>query len=302
MLLAIVLAPLILLFLYLSNLAVAVGRIGLFNLVTIFSGAAAVVSALITSTFDGSVADYLFAACIALLFSCLLTAAFIIRGHTTLKFEISLFREGISYALRAYFATLFGFLLMRVGIIALQQRSDFAQVGQFSIAMQMTDAMILLPGTVGLLLFPNLVRAHPDSRWPEMLRALVRLGTAMAVLLLVAAAVVPFAVPIVYGAAFETAGPFTLAMLPTVQVVTLTTVVSQYLSAGGFPFGQVTAWIFGFLIQAVLSFALAGPYGGYGIAVASFISNAVVLGLLAREAIKLRRQELDGGPLSAGAA
>jgi O-antigen/teichoic acid export membrane protein len=264
------------------------------------SGMAAVVAAGIIALMDGTVVDYLGAAAGALFVSCAAAAIFVFPGHAGFRFDRALFGEGVRYALRAYLATLFGFLLMRIGVIALEQQATFAQVGQFSIASQLTDAMILLPGTVALLLFPNLVRAAPESRWAAMLQSLTRLGLAMAALLLLAAAVIPVALPIIFGSAFDQAVPLTLAMLPMVLLVTLITVISQYLSSEGFPRGQVIAWIVGFAVQAILAFALAGRYGGYGIAIALFVSNSLVLALVAREAARMnRRRTLSLGPREA---
>ncbi len=295
-LMAILLAPLVLLFLYFSNLAIAIGRVQIFNALTMLSGVMALAAAGLVALAGGDVADYLGGAAAALLVSCVVSAVFVFPGHAGFRFDRDLFREGVLYALRAYLATLFGFLLMRIGVIALEQQASFSELGQFSVASQLTDAMILLPSTVGLLLFPNLMRAAPERRWPAMLRSLRQLGFVMAGLLVLAAIVIPFALPLVFGADFAAAVPLTLALLPTVLLVTLITVISQYLSSEGFPRGQVVAWIAGFLVQAVLAFALAARYGGFGIAIALFLSNSMVLALLGREALRMHRRRAAAGP------
>src|SRR5690606_12780995 len=90
--------------------------------------------------------------------------------------------RGVAYAFRAYLAALLGFLMLRVGTIALQQNATLADLGQFSIAAQIADALILVPSTVALLLFPNLVRAEEGLRWSATVAILLRVGAFMLLL------------------------------------------------------------------------------------------------------------------------
>ena len=80
------------------------------------------------------------------------------------------------------------------------------------------------------------------------------------------------------------------ALLPSVLIISLTTVVSQYLAAQGFPKGQVLAWLFGLIVHTGLSYWLAGVGGGLGVAVATAISTTLVFAVLLVEAFSLRNQ------------
>jgi O-antigen/teichoic acid export membrane protein len=286
---AVLLAPLTLAFLYLVNMAVATGRIQLFNGLTVFSGVAAVAAAAAVGLYRGGAIDFLLAAAGAVAISCLAAGMLILSGtRVRLAFDIPLFRQGVLFGLKAYLATLLGFLMMRVGIVALQQQSSLAEVGQFSIATQVSDALILLPGTFGLLLFPGLLRTDVADRWHAMWRAFWRLGAVMLALLAIAALLVPWVMPLVFGQAYQHAVLLTEAMLPSVFIVSMVTVLSQYLAAEGYPWRQVMAWLAGFAVQAGLSYWLAGDHGGLGVAISLTVSSGLVFVLLLREAFLMR--------------
>lgn len=286
---AVLLAPLIVAFLYIVNMAVGIGRIQLFNGLTILSGVAAVGAAAAVGLYGGGTADFLVAAAVAVAVSSVIGGVLVLSGtRIPLSFDIPLFRKGALFGLKVYLSTLLGFLMMRVGVIALQQRSDLLEVGQFSIAVQIADALILLPGTVGLLLFPSLLRMEGGDRQAAMWRVFRRLGALMAALLIMGAPLIPWILPLIFGAAYQKAVLLTLAMLPSVLIVSMITVLSQYLAAEGYPWRQVTAWLVGFAVQAGLSYWLAGEFGGFGVAIALTVSSGLVFLLLLREAFLMR--------------
>ena len=281
---AVLLAPLIVLFLYIVNMAVGIGRIQLFNGLTILSGVAAVGTAAAVGLYHGGTADFLFAAAGAVAVSCVVGGMLVLSGTSVpLSFDIPLFRKGALFGLKVYVSGFLSFLMMRVGVIALQQRSDLLEIGQFSIATQIADALILLPGTVGLLLFPSLLRMEGEDRRTAMWRVFRRLGALMIALLAAGALLIPWILPVIFGVAYQKAVLLTLAMLPSVLIVSMITVLSQYLAAEGYPWRQVTAWLAGFAVQAGLSYWLAGEFGGFGVAIALTVSSGVVFVLLLRE-------------------
>ena len=99
-------------------------------------------------------------------------------------------------------------------------------------------------------------------------------------LLIAAAAATPFLLPLIFGAAYEHAAWLTVAMLPSVLLLALVTIISQYLAAEGYPLVQVGAWVAAFVLQGALSFWLVDDYGGYGLAIALTASSLLVLVIL----------------------
>ncbi|MEM9139055.1 MAG: oligosaccharide flippase family protein [Pseudomonadota bacterium] len=289
-LIAVAMAPLFVMFLYVTNLAVTVGRVGLFNGLTILMGVFALGLAALVWTGAGGLGAFLAAALAALALGTIVGVWLMVRGQgLDLGFDWALLRQGVGYALRAYIATLFGFLMTRIGVLVLQAQADLQAVGQFSIAQQVTDALLLLPATVALLLFPNLVRqTDPAERWRAMVRALIVLGGVMALLVAVIAVLTPWAVPLVFGADYAPAIDLILAFLPAVLLMSLITVVSQYLSAGGFPWSQVATWVAVTTLHGGLSLWLVPDYGALGVIVSFTVSVAAMLAALFVLAVRMR--------------
>jgi O-antigen/teichoic acid export membrane protein len=195
-----------------------------------------------------------------------------------LRFRARLFRIGAGYATRAFLATLFGFVLMRVGVVVLQLQANMAEVGQYSIAQQIGDALILLPSTVGLLLFPSLLRLPKgNDRWRAAMSAIVRLGSAMLVVVAIVAVATPLGVRLVFGPAYIAAAPLILGLLPTVLLTSIIIVFSQYLSASGFPWSQVAIWAAALLLHIALTLVLVGSLGAMGVVISLDCVNAFVL-------------------------
>jgi O-antigen/teichoic acid export membrane protein len=174
--------------------------------------------------------------------------------------------RGIAFAARAHVATLLGYLMSRTSIVVLRHYGAYDSIGHWSIAAQISDALLLLPATVCLLLFPSLVRADVVQRWQEFRKMALRMSLVMALLCLVAAVLVGPFVRVLFGAAYAPTHTITYALLPGVFFLSLTAVASQFLSAFGIPWSQVVAWIVGWLVQVVLSVVLFKQFGVMGLA------------------------------------
>jgi O-antigen/teichoic acid export membrane protein len=261
------LAPSLLLFLYLSNLAVALNRPRTFNGLIIFGSLASIVMALLSTYPSPTLNGFLFAAVAASTVACIVAWIVLASGISVpWTFDYSLFYAGIAFALRAHIATLLGFLMARMGVVVIRQFGDFADLGYWSIAAQIADALLILPATISLLLFPSLVRAEGEMRWKEYKTTLFRLSSMMAALCIAASIVAHLFIETIFGTAYAPAIAIVLALLPGIFFLGVASVASQFLSASGIPWSQVMAWICGSLLQAGLSLALYGRFGIVGLA------------------------------------
>jgi O-antigen/teichoic acid export membrane protein len=290
---AAILSPLMVISLYVNNLAIGVGRVQLFNGLTIGYSLAAIAGAAIVSVAGGSTPLFLLATGIAVAIPSVLGMRRLLSGHSfRLNFDPDLFRRGVVFAAKTYLASMFSFLMLRVGVFALQHQGDFEEIGQFSVAMQLSDGLMMLPSTVGILLFPMLVRTENHRRRPAMWRAFWGLGAIMLVVLGLVGALAPWIIPLLFGHAFTRAVILMQAMLPSIMIVSLISVLSQYLAAEGYPVTQVLAWLVGLLVQTALSYWLAAKWGGVGVALATTISGSLVLVLLMLETFSRKRREV----------
>jgi O-antigen/teichoic acid export membrane protein len=290
---AAIISPLMVISLYVSNLAIGVGRVQLFNGMTIAYSLAAIAAASIVAAAGGSTFLFLIATAIAVAIPAMMAAQRLLSGRAfRLKFDYQLFRRGVGFAAKTYMATMLSFVMTRVGVFALQHQGDFDEIGQFSVAMQLADGLTMLPSTVGILLFPALIRAENHQRRPAMWRAFWGLGAIMLVVLCVVGVLAPWLIPLLFGQAFTRAVILTQAMLPSIMIVSLISVLSQYLSAEGFPVTQVLAWLVGLVVQTALSYWLAAKWGGVGVSLATTISGLLVFALLMLETFSRKRREI----------
>jgi O-antigen/teichoic acid export membrane protein len=293
-LMLIVLTPSTLLFLYLTNLVVALNRPSAYNGLVIFGSLASIVLAAIVALVSPTLSAFLWAAVAGSAGSSLLAWIVLAKGIRLSRFfDSALFLSGISYALKAHVSILLGFLMSRMSIFILRQFGGFGDVGHWSIATQITDAMLILPSTIGLLLFPSLVRSDQPDRDREFKTTLVQLSALMAALCLAAAVLIHPVLLFFFGTAYEPAVAIVYALLPGVFCLAVASVASQFLSAHGYPWSQVSAWIFGAALQAILSIMLFEKIGMVGLAwVQSASAAAVCVWLLLSSLKYVRRRSL----------
>lgn len=273
-----VLCPLTLLFIYLSNLAVAVNRSRLFNGLIILNSVASLGTTLAAAVWAPTLHMFLVAIVATGLLSCTVAWLLVAQGSAlSWRFDGTLFMQSIAFALRAHVIILLGFLMARTSPVILRNAEAFADLGHWSIAAQIADALLLLPATVSLLLYPALVRADDESRWTELKRIALRLGLMMAALCFIFALLAAPAIELVFGAAYAPAVGITLALLPGVFVLSVVSVISQFLTAIGIPKVQIAGWLVGLCVQVVLSIVVFKSYGVVGLAWVQSACAGVVL-------------------------
>jgi O-antigen/teichoic acid export membrane protein len=210
-------------------------------------------------------------------------------SHEPLRFDRAVFGEGFGYALKAYVATLAGFIILRTNVFLLGWLGGAEQVGYYSIASQIADVMSILPQSMALVLFPTLVASAHD----RMATTLRQMAVAGGLLLAGCAGVWLLADPFVrtvFGPKFLPAVPALRYMLPGVFFLGLTSVLSQYLAAGGFPRLQSAAWIGGCVVAAAAGRVLIPSAGGAGAALALSITHFAVFVLIAALAVRTHVQ------------
>ena len=218
-----------------------------------------------------------------------------LRSHRlTLAFDADLFRQGLDFAMRAYIALVLGYLLQRVGATALALYRDAREVGLYSVAAQIYDVLIIVPTSVGMVLFPALIRAEQDgwaTTWRALFATMVIMTAGCAATALLARPVLP----LVFGQAFAPAYPIVLALLPAAMLIAAVSVLSQYVVSRGFPWALVAVWLAGLVVAAGLAPVLTREHGVVGAAVAQGAGSlAVLIGVAILAAAKVRRARRNG--------
>lgn len=251
-----------------ANLLVGINRIRTFNLLEIGNRFVNFVFIVIAILLSLNVNGFLwFGLGANILVSILVLLLLRYKSGDSLKFRPTLFKSGFRYALKAYFTGLLSFLVMRGNVYLLQWYGGLKQLGYVSVCYNLVDMMVILPTSVSLIVFPNLIRKQ-EEKWNITLKNTVMVGilTLIACLILVVIAK-PF-ITIIFGAEFVPAFPILIRMLPGIFFLSMITVLSQYLAASGFPPLVIGSWLLVLVIVLVVGWFLIPKMAGIGVAIA----------------------------------
>jgi O-antigen/teichoic acid export membrane protein len=272
--LAAAMVPPTLFFLLAGSLLVAIRRVALFNALQLGSSLMLLAALVLSWFIKGGVATFLVTTTLAWLVSAVGMMILLRQaGADSWRFRWDLFRSNWGYASRAYVLCLLSFLVVRSNVFVLNQFGS-EQAGFYSVAAQIADVLWIFPTSLGMVLFPRLVRREGNTA-KDMTRQLLCVGGSMFVLCLICAVLVEPFVRTMFGPAFLAAVPIMWWMLPGVLLLGLTTILSQFLAARGIPRLQIAAWLLALAVQLTASCVLIPQYAGVGAAIALTLGTLV---------------------------
>lgn len=291
MLSAVLLGTSALFFMLFSNLLVGVQRLVAFNLLQIGSNLVVIPALLLAAWLNGSPQALMAASFMASLFFCAIVAVVLLKRQSfNLRPRPDIFRLSLSYSFRAFLITLIGFGVARGNVFILQAASNNADIGYYSIAVQICDALAIIPISISLVIFPRLVKWQ-DDRYSEMLRMakfVAMLGCAGCLFAAVLAD--PF-IRLAFGPFFTPALPVVYAMLPGSLFLGVATIVSQYMAASGMPWRTFVPWIASSATLFGTAWYLVPRHDAVGAAGALSISYAVLMVSMVLAASSQNRKE-----------
>lgn len=191
----------------------------------------------------------------------------------------AMFRQMMRYGLKVHLQTVASLLLFRVDLLVVKTFRGAAEAGVYSVASQVALLLMLLPGVIATLLFPRVAGERDET---GALACRVTRYT-MLIMLAVCLAAVPavFALPLLYGAAFDDAIVQSLILLPGVLLVSVGGVLAQHFSGTGLPIALPLFWTVALLFNTALNLAFVPAYGARAAALSSSISYSLVFALIA---------------------
>ena len=149
--------------------------------------------------------------------------------------------------------------MLRMDVPIIQGLAGTAAVAMYAVALPFAEALLLLPVTVGLVMFPQATSGTVGKT------ATTRIGlTVLAATTVLAAAValaVPVAVPVLYGPAFHGSVAVIWAMLPGLAIFSIARTVQTYLTGTDDLKPVIIASAAGAVTGLVSLFALTGELG-----------------------------------------
>jgi O-antigen/teichoic acid export membrane protein len=203
------------------------------------------------------------------------------RFHFSFTPSYALFQGNIRYGLKAYFAALFAFLVIRVDLLMVQYILGPNQAGYYSIAIGLGDLVFMLPVIIGTILFPK-VSALPSrqARWELTKDVALLTGLVMLILVVSISLLAKPLIPLLYGRVFLPAVPAFQWLMPGIFCLGIEVIVVQFLNSMGFPIRVVYIWGFATLLNIGMNFSVIPKYGIVGAAVVSSLSYLIVFALI----------------------
>lgn len=259
-----------------TSLLVAAERFAALNTWQVINALVAVIAVVACVTAGASAAQFALATTFAATLSGVALAFFIgAREAGPVRYSPALVREGIGFSVRAYCALALAGLLQRSGASLLVGISTPAQLGQYSIASQVFDVLLIVPTSVSLVLYPLLVR-RGDDLWHHVRRTLLVTTALMLVLCLGAALTAPFILPLLFGAQYSGATPALWGLLPAAMSYSVVSLLTQYLAARSYPWSVVFAWATGLAATAAVGVMLTRTWGSVGAALSQSAGAVLV--------------------------
>lgn len=264
-----------------TNILVGSMRIGSFNFNQLIATLVQLVAIILTLTFSRQVTVLVWANAGSAMLAALFLWALLWRyGARSFAFDRRLFSDGLGYSGRVYVITLIAFLISRLNIVLLERFADHEAVGIYSVAAQFSDTMMLLPTTVAMILFPELVKAGSRSALSRTWRTAGVVAALMVSASLVVGLLAPLFIPFMFGIAFAQSAQVLIWLLPGTVALGVGSIFSQFLAARGVPMVNIWIWVASFLVMLLGDALLIPRLGSVGAAISvscSYIFFAIAI-------------------------
>lgn len=242
---------------------------------------------------------FLASVCTGLVGTCLAIARLRRSGRLLVKPELGLFRDQFRIAYRSYLSCIFSFLVLKFDILLIQHHAGVEEVGWYVITSNYADKLLLVPSTLGLVLFPKLASiVSTRERWAYTRSLLGVFTIAMLALTGVACAVFHPLVRHLYGPEYLPAVPAFLYLSIGVVALAAHSLYMNHFAASGMPLVVIFGPLAGFVVNIVLNTILIPEIGIDGAAISSSISYGLML-LIALVYERLRGATLGSAPTEA---
>jgi O-antigen/teichoic acid export membrane protein len=273
------------------NLLVANDRINDYNAFELTNRTLTVAALCIAVYFLRSVQSALVAIGVVSLLLCLALHLHLLRQAGKAKPSYKVFRQGFGYALRAYVAAVFAFFVMRLNVFLLEGRVAGEVFGVWSVATQLFEVLMVIPGAFALVLLPRVMKS---TRPFEMMRSQAR--SMLLVMVAIAGAVIlagKLAIVSLYGPEYSNAYGLLLYSLPGAIAVGVVTVISQYLAAEGMPLQLVWIWFGALVFQCAGAVLAIEAFGAKGAMMALSATYILLWVLIWRLAVAVSKKHGD---------
>jgi O-antigen/teichoic acid export membrane protein len=190
-------------------------------------------------------------------------------------------RELLRASLPLHGANVLNFVTHRVDVFFVQAQHGAREVGVYALAVSLAQFLLLASGAFAQPLLPNLAAQTDPTEAGRIAARITRLYLVIALLGAVAvAAVMTWALPLIFGRAFEASVVPLLVLLPGVIAFGATNILISYFFGQGHTGFNLVLALAGLAVTLAGNLTLTPRYGALGAAVTSTLAYAAA-GILA---------------------
>ena len=192
--------------------------------------------------------------------------------------SLSILREHLRISFKAYVILFLSFMVLKADTLLVKWILGAEQTGYYSIAASMADYVLLLPTTIGMILFPKLSGIRDVVEKLRRARG-ATIGTAFCLLplLVVSGLVARYAVKVLFGPAFLPAADAFVWLIPGIFTLGVEVVLVQFLNGIGYPPIVMWAWLFSSVANVALNIYVIPRQGIVGASAVSSVTYTLTL-------------------------
>jgi len=201
------------------------------------------------------------------------------RGVTAaFAFDRRLLRDMLAYGFRSYLSCLFAFLIIRSDMLLVNYFLGPAQAGVYSVAVNLTDLLLVFPAAVGTMLFPR-ISAQPKDDGTLTASVCRHTVAGMAALCIGVGVLAHPLIVLLYGDAFRGAAAPLLLLLPGILALSLETIFMNDLAGRGLPPIVIVVPAVGLVLNLALNLAFIPRFGLLAAAASSSLAYGAMLAI-----------------------
>ncbi len=195
-------------------------------------------------------------------------------GWFSISPEIAVMRGLFAYGIRVYLGDVLQALRLRLDQATVALWLSSSELGFYVVALTIANAPQIVSSTIAYVAFPKISQAGSEGARRDVFGRYLRLSLAASVAIaLTLLILVPWVIPLLFGAAFAPAVPICAVLLVGLVPYTLKLMYMQALKAWDHPLAVSRAETAGLLLAAVALVALVPTYGLIGAATALAITQ-----------------------------
>lgn len=280
LLMSFIMIPLGLSYLLLQNILLATHQITQYNIIEIISKVLNLLLVVLLVTAGLLQVNILFAVTLFITFISFSLVLLRLNKLTVLKFHFSwsLFKDTFLYGIRAYFSSLFAFLVIRIDMLMVQQYLGAEKVGYYSTATTFIDMLYILPTVIGTLIFPKLSGLDDEHRKRKLtVKTAILSAVVMLFISIFFYFIFDYVVVLLYGKAFLPASDPFRWLLPGVIFLSANTVLMNYFASSGMPVITIISPGIALAINIIINTYFIPKFGLVGASFSSSIAYFLML-------------------------